>query len=275
MIDAANVPVERLKRSVSLPVLWSARRLRPEDTLPQVPLTDELQKTFGLPVVCDKNARAMAIGESWFGAGVGARNMALLNIGLGVSAGIICENALVRGTSGLAGEVGHSSIVPDGPLCVCGKRGCLEALASGPAIVARARELMASGEPTTLATEDPATLNAEAVARAAYAGDVLAQRVLQETATYIGIAVAGLVNLLNPELVILGGGVMRSGPLLLPRIYEVVKDIAHEELFLRTQIVLSKLGDEAAAIGAATHALLAVRLLPSRDGVDLKGLLTH
>lgn len=225
----------------------------PNLNLHQVPLREELEKTFDIPVEVDNDVRAMALGESWFGHGVDIDNFICVNVGNGVGAGIIFDGRLYRGTSFSAGEIGHTTVDPDGPTCSCGNDGCLQALVAGPAIAARARRAMRSGRKSRL-SED-LHLTGEAVYEAAVAGDELAMTILHETGRYLGIGIANMLNTLNPARVIIGGGVAKAAEFIMEPLRETVAARALETSSRATSIVTSQLGDRAAAIGAVTLVL--------------------
>ena len=158
-----------------------------------------------LPVISENDANAGAYAESQCGAGAGCRYMVYLTLGTGLGSGIVLNGRLYTGTSGYGGELGHTIIDPGGRVCACGRRGCLESIVSGTGIVATAREKMNPDEAQT----------AEMVFEAAIRGDARARRVFAETGKWLGIACANLINLLNPEVIVVAGGVMASGEMLL------------------------------------------------------------
>lgn len=220
--------------------------------LRHMPLRDQLEDAFGVPVEVDNDVRVMALGESWFGHGQGFENFVCLNVGHGVGAGIILDHKLYRGTSFTAGEVGHTTVDPTGPKCSCGNDGCLQTLVSGPAIAARAQEHIRSGKESILSGDD---LTGEDVFAAALNEDVLAQEVLQETGRYLGIGIANMINTLNPARVIIGGGVANAARFIMEPLRETVTSRALENPVRATSIVTAKLGENATAIGAVTLVL--------------------
>ena len=174
-----------------------------------------------------------------------------------VSGGLILDGRLYHGATGMAGEIGHTTILPDGPLCGCGNRGCLEALASGSAIARRARERVVQGVPTRiadLAGHDLELITAKLVTEAARDGDVEAQEILAEAMNYLGIGMAGLVNLLNPELIVIGGGLTHVGEQLFGPVRRAIDRHAFAAQARAVRIVRAELGDHAGVLGAAAVA---------------------
>ncbi len=224
------------------------------------PLRQALADRFGLPVALENDARAGTLGEFYFGAGRGHRHMVYINIGTGIGGGLVLDGRLYRGATTTAGELGHMRVLPDGPPCPCGGRGCLEALASGPSIARRARRAM-SQDPAAgtallaAAGGDPDTLTSRHVVAAAAQGDPLATRLVEETAGYLALAVTSLVNLLNPTLVVFGGGVSEAGELLLRPVRQYVRQWALPVAGEAVTIAQASLGYDAGVIGAAALAL--------------------
>ncbi|MEW6567836.1 MAG: ROK family protein [Chloroflexota bacterium] len=217
------------------------------------PLRDMLQQHFGLPVAVGNDANLAALGEWRFGAGRGTQDLLYLTISTGIGGGVITDGRLLIGANGLAAELGHMTVDPNGPLCGCGLRGHLEAVASGPAIARRARELIESGRPSTLTAqiEPDGGLTAEAVGEAARLGDPLAREVLAEAGEAIGRHLASLVHAFNPEIIVLGGGVTHVGPLLFEPIERALRaGVLHPAYLQSLRLVPAALGDDAGLIGA-------------------------
>lgn len=212
------------------------------------PIRSRLQERLGKPVHVDNDANLGAIGEYWWGAGQGIRNLAFLKVATGIGCGLILDGEVYRGEVGSAGEIGHTVIEEDGPPCRCGSAGCLEALAAAPAILQAAREADAA-----LARRDGLTL--VQLIEEARDGHEVARRVFAHAGRRIGTALTSLVNLLNPGIIIIGGRVAQAGPLLLEPLRETVHRRALPVAMQRTRIVESKLGSEAIAIGAVTTVL--------------------
>jgi glucokinase len=180
-----------------------------------VPLGKLIFDQYGLPVALDNDVHAATLAEMRLGAGKGIPDFVYLNVGTGIAAGLVTNGQLVRGAANYAGELGHWEIEPDGELCACGQRGCLESIASGSGILVQVRARLSEGEPSSLseAAYRP-DFNAGDVFRAAEAGDRLAAQVGDRAARALGIALTGLVNLLNPSLIVFGGGVVTDGWLM-------------------------------------------------------------
>jgi glucokinase len=215
-------------------------------------LHGELTRATGLRVEVENDANAAAYGEYIAGAGRGSRNLFYIMIGNGIGGAIILDGKLWTGASGFAGEVGHITIDAEGLPCVCGNNGCLETLASAPSIVRRARERLNRDSTSSLSRLAlNKSFTAEDVAHQANEGDDFALMMIERTGKYIGTGVASVINLLNIEMIVLGGGVMDAGSLILNPIIREVKRRAFQPCFEATEIVAAKLGLDAAPIGAA------------------------
>ena len=227
-----------------------------------VPLADELYKRLKVSVFIENDANCAAYGESWLGAGRDFKDLICLTLGTGVGGGIILNNELVRGVDGTAGEIGHLIIEMNGRKCNCGSHGCLEQYGSATGIVTSAREAIDQGEKTVLTemVPDLSKLTAKDVSVAMERGDELARRIITETGEMLGVGIASLVNLLNPEVVVLCGGVIEAGEALFKPIRETVKERAFPVPGARARIVPSVLGDDAGVIGAAGVALSRAQL---------------
>lgn len=234
-----------------------------------VPLRQRVEDGLGLPAFLEKDANAAALGEHRFGAGQGAAHMLYITVSTGIGGGVILDGKLYRGANGAAGEIGHIVILPDGPLCGCGNRGCLEALASGTALAREARERVAGGAQTLileLARGDPQRITARVVADAAERGDDEARRILSRAMDYLGIGVANLVNVFNPQYVIVGGGLMNLGERLFGPVRRAVAAHAFSMTARAVQVVPAGLGERAGVLGAAAVAL--DRATPPPPGVS-------
>lgn len=226
-----------------------------------VPITTLAQERFGLPAVLENDATSSALAEYHFGRGRGASTMLYLTVSTGIGGGAIIGGMLHRGAANNGGEYGHILVHSNGRLCKCGRLGCLEAYASGSSIAERAREAVAErGSESTLA--QLSTIRAEDVSAAAKTGDPLASEIWTETTTALGIALTDLVNILEPELVVLGGGVTRSGSFFVDPVREIVLRDAMSPAAAAVRIELAELGDAVGVVGAGAVALE----LPTADG---------
>ncbi len=230
-----------------------------------VPLQKMLEDEFGIPCLLEDSARAVATAEKHFGAGEHLKDFLYIDVGMGIGAAIFIDGLLYRGSNGSAGEVGHITVEENGPLCFCGNRGCLEALASCTAIIDNVKNAIHKGvttEISEMAGGDLNDISMEIIAEAAEKNDSLGYRALNDAATRIGVAAADLVNLLNPSALILGGGLFRAAPaFLMDHLKRTIRQRALEESGHDVHLMVSKLGSEAGALGAA-H-LIAEKLLPA------------
>ncbi|MCF6157394.1 MAG: ROK family protein [wastewater metagenome] len=220
--------------------------------LPQwrnVPIKNMITKRFVVPCILENDANAAAWGENWAGAGKGTSSMVMMTIGTGIGGGIITENRLWRGANNVAGEIGHMIIQASGRKCKCGNHGCIEAYASATAMVLRFKEALESGTQSSLKNCDEIT--AKMINDAAFQGDKASLDIIKETGQYIGIALLNIMHILNPETIVLAGGMTGSGELLMAPIREITKQGTFEEPYKDTKIVFSELGNDAGIIGAA------------------------
>lgn len=223
-----------------------------------VPLVGLFQREFGIPTYLENDARAMALGEARYGAGKNCRNLLCVNIGHGIGCGIIINGELYRGTGFTAGEIGHITIIPSGPLCHCGNRGCLEVMAGGHAISASAIRVAKTGVKTLIRDLVGGEINmitAEVVFEAANRGDSAAQELLKEAGRYIGIGLASAVNLLGPDMIVIGGGVARAGAFIIDEVTATIKERAFTTMALAPVIAPSALGEDASCIGACAFVM--------------------
>lgn len=233
-----------------------------------VPVGDPLSRALGCPVFLLNDARMATLGEFVYGRGRSAQTMVFLTIGTGIGGGIVVDGKLRLGPLGAAGEVGHQTLLPDGPLCGCGNRGCLEALASGPALVGEGVRLLQCGLAPTLfdmVSGNPASVTPKEMAAAARAGDDAVGDAIERTATWLGIGVANLVTTLHPDLVILGGSVAALNDLLLEPVRRIVRQRVRMFPVHAVAIERSLLEDKAGLLGgialAASHAPQAVEVM--------------
>ncbi|MGY5114627.1 ROK family protein [Streptomyces sp. 900105755] len=218
-----------------------------------VPLLGLLAEHIAYPLHLDNPLRASAVAELWFGAARGREDAVVVNLGTGVGAGLVLGGGLYRGVSNSAGEWGHTTLVLDGRLCHCGNRGCVETYVGAPGIMLNLREL--SPHSALLHPEDQ-TATVDALADGMAAGDPVAAKVVRDTARYLGAGIADLVNLYNPEVVVLSSWVARKlGTPLLDEVREAVRRHALRRPFAATEIVLSPVPTDPVCLGAATFAL--------------------
>jgi len=240
---------------------YASGTLRYAPNLPwrELPLRDRLASATGLPCLVDNDANAAAWAEYRFGAGRGSKDMLLVTVGTGIGGGIVSGGRLFRGAHGFAAEIGHVIVEPGGPLCGCGNRGCWEQVGSGRAIDRLGREA-ARDHPEAMFVElaggDPDAVTGPVVTRAAKQGDDLARQILAEVGRRLGEGMAGLANILDPDVVVVGGGAVEAGGLLLDPARRAFADaIEAPEHRPEVPIVPAELGNEAGAIGAASLAL--------------------
>lgn len=219
----------------------------------EIPLAKMIEDEFHIPTRIDNDVRCAALGELNFGAGKGCENLICITVGTGIGSGLIVNGKLVRGASNAAGEIGHIKLqMHDGPICGCGDTGCLEAFASGPSIVAMAEEYIMGGKSTKYREmANGNDITPFIVAEAAKAGDAVAQRIFTKMGEYIGIGLASVVNLLNPERIIIGGGVAGAGDILMTPLKETLKKRAMKIAGDTVEVVPAQLGNTAGVIGAS------------------------
>lgn len=232
-----------------------------------VDVTGILRAALGTPVLLNNDANLGALAESRYGAAIGASDFTYVKVGTGIGCGLVIDGKIYRGSSGVAGEFGHTTVVSDGPLCACGNRGCLEAVAGAPQIVRSALSAgYGQGEATARATtggkDSPHTQDFEVdvaeVIQAALRGDQACQAAVARAAELIGVALAGLVNLVNPSVILLDGSVARAGELVLGPIREAIRERSLVAASQAVRVQASALGDSAIALGAATMVIDAI-----------------
>ena len=223
-----------------------------------VPLKQLIEEALGITTFLENDANAAALGEHRFGAGRGVQDMIYVTASTGIGGGLILNGQLYNGATGAAGEIGHMTVLPWGPYCGCGNRGCLEALASGTAIAREGREMVRRGVPTLiaeLAEGNPERVTAKLVAEAADKGDIEAQEILAEAMTYLGVGMASLVNLFNPELIVIGGGLTNMGEGLFGPVRRAIERRAFPAAARAVQVVPAELGDDVGVLGAVAAAM--------------------
>ena len=222
----------------------------------QFPIRDTLEKKWGRSVSLSNDAELGALGEWAAGAGRGETNLAYIKVGIGIGCGLLLDGKIYHGITGSAGEIGHLTIDENGPLCACGNHGCLEAFAGGRAIAQQAMDAVKKGQRTRLGSfQTDGTITAQQVATAARQGDLVAQQILGQAGAHIGIAIAGLVNMFNPGMVIIGGGVSQMGDIILEPIRQVVNRRSLPAATRVVRITTAMLGRRSSSIGAVVQAL--------------------
>jgi glucokinase len=241
-------------------VVYAAPNLHGWRDLPAQAL---LEQRVGCPVAIQNDANLAGFAEWIAGAAQGSRTMIFMTVSTGVGGGLVLDGELFSGSAGTAGEIGHMIYDPDGPPCGQGHTGCLEGTASGTAIARRAHELLAAGEASSLTQLAADHLDAHAVADAAAGGDALATRLYAEAGRALGLAIGGLLNLLSPEVVVVGGGLINAGDLLFDPLRAALPEIAFAAPLARCRIVPAALGTDAGLVGAVAWA---VRRFGARSG---------
>ena len=234
-------------------------RERPGELLPLIlpkwkgyNIAQHLEGEFERPVFVDNDANLGALAELWWGAGLATIDLAYIKVATGVGAGLIIEGRIFRGSGGIAGEIGHSSIDPDGPPCVCGLNGCLTTFIGTPALLERAKEeLRASGSDR----RPPASI--DELVDAALDGDPVSVELIRYAGDKLGVGIANMLNLLNPKMVVLGGGIARAGDLLLNGVRSTIRGLSLPESIRDTLIRTTGLNEWGIAVGAATLMLQA------------------
>lgn len=216
-------------------------------------LVEERIQSGSVRVLLENDANAAAWGEKWAGVGRNVSTMVLFTLGTGIGGGLILNNEIWHGSNDVAAELGHQTVDLNGPLCGCGNRGCIEALASAPGTVRRLREAIENGKPSVLSEGLSAgrEVTCKDIYEAALAGDATAREIIEETGRYLAVAATNMLHILNPEMVVFVGGMTGAGDMLLNPIREEVKRRAFAPSFEGVQIVFGSLGNDAGLIGAA------------------------
>ncbi len=223
-----------------------------------VPLIDAVEQRFGIPACLGNDANLAALGEWRFGVRKKVANLIHITVGTGIGGGIIADGKLYTGACGAAGEVGHMTIDVNGPRCNCGKIGCWETLASGTALTREATKRITEGESSSiieLVGGDTSKIDARIVGLAAKQGDTLARELVSRLGYYLGVGLANLVNIFNPELISIGGGMAKIGDLLLQPAIKVVKESAFSASANAVEIRPAILGDDSGTLGAVAFVL--------------------
>ncbi len=257
-----DFPIEACGISFGGPVAFDAQRVTSIHSpgWDKFPLSDWVRNNMGLPCRVDNDANAGALGEYRFGAGRGTRSLVYVTISTGIGAGLIYEGKILRGRDSLAGEIGHIPVSDSGVVCSCGARGCLEAFCSGAAIAQRGRD-WAGRRPEGVARivelggGTPEGITAEAVLKAAAEGDLAATQIIREVARWLARGVLTLIRILNPDRLILGGGVAQAGEVLLSPVKEFLDDFSSPSISYGSEVVLAELDTYSPLYGAAALAL--------------------
>lgn len=219
------------------------------------PFVELLNQKYNLPVFIENDANLAAVGEWRYGAGQGHNDVLYMTISTGIGGGVISGGRLLTSARGMTAELGHLTVLPDGPLCSCGRRGHLEAIASGPAIARYVSERIAAGRTSLLAGNPHIT--AREVAAAARQGDELSVEAFSYAGRFLGQVVADCLHIFNPSVLIFGGGVSQSGPLLFEPMKQSLPEHIMDSVYLdNLEITTAKLGDDAGLLGALAHAKL-------------------
>jgi glucokinase len=232
-----------------------------------VPLRDILQEKFRKRSFLINDGNAAALGEYYFGAAKGTSHFIYVTISTGIGGGIVVDGKVLLGSKGMAGEIGHMTIADEGPPCHCGNRGCWEALASGTALAKAARKRIETGADTTILNFAEGMIDnvtAQTVQTAAEKGDPLANELILKTAYYFGVGLANLINIFNPEMIVIGGGLSNMGDRLLQPAYAVAKERAFSQAYRAVRFVRAALGRNSGVIGAAAFAFDEIKRAPSK-----------
>jgi len=229
-----------------------------------IPLRDIMQEKLGKKTFLINDANAAALGEFCFGAARGARNFIYITLSTGIGGGIVIDGKIYTGAIGTAGEVGHMTIDDNGPICNCGNKGCWETLASGTALAREAKHRIKEGARTSIleyAKNDVEKVTAQVIYSAAEQGDSLSKELIARTGYYVGVGLANLINIFNPELIVIGGGLSNIGDMLLGPALKTAGERAYKEAFQAVRFASAGLGRNSGVLGAAAFALQEMRKL--------------
>ena len=227
-----------------------------------VPLRDIIQGKLGKKTFVINDANAAALGEFYFGAARGTRNFIYITLSTGIGGGIVIDGKIYTGAIGAAGEVGHMTIDDNGPICNCGNKGCWETLASGTALAREAKHRIKEGARTSIlkyAEGDLEKVTAQVIHSAAEQGDSLAEELIAWISYYVGVGLANLINIFNPELIVIGGGLSNIGDMLFTPAFKVAGERAYKEALQAVRFASAKLGRHSGVLGAAIFALQEMR----------------
>jgi len=254
-----------VKRAVNLGGKWNG-----------FPLKVTLEQALGIPVFIDTNSKVAALGEKWFGGGLSCKNLIYINMGEGISAGIIMDDRIVQGSQGYAGQIGHTVMMDQGPLCNCGNRGCLEAICAIPALLRKVEaEIPFISENDTL--KKRFILNEKIkisdILEIAHMEDSYARDLLRKTARYVARATANMINTCNPDKVFIGGKLAVKSPFFIEEFRNNIRVYAFPEVGGTTSVTISNLGENSGVIGACALAL--TNLLKSPNSKMISGVENH
>lgn len=263
VITASNINIQKIAGiGLAVPGLVDSKKgimlITPNFGWRNTPIGEILEKEFHTPIFIDNNNNVMALGEAEFGIAQGVRNFVCINVGMGIGSGIVINGELYRGETESTGEIGHTTVDYNGPKCSCGNYGCLEVMAAAPAIAKRAVKAVKEGKKTLiseLVNSNLDEISAAIVAEAANKGDKLAQEIIEKTGEYLGTGIANIINLFNPQMVIIGGGVAQAGDLIFNPLKKTMEKRAFPVPAKVAKIVASSLGRDCTVIGAATLVL--------------------
>lgn len=222
------------------------------------PVKEKIEQALGIPFAIDNDANVAALGERWQGAGENSPDVTFVTLGTGVGGGIISEGHLLHGAVGAAGEIGHITVDPEGFMCTCGKRGCLETVASATGVVRVARKMseeFAGDSEIKALIDDGQDVTSKDIFDAAKNGDHFANMVVEKVCFYLGLATGNIGNILNPTDIIIGGGVSAAGDFLLNKVQKYFSEFTFRQVRESTRLKLAQLGNDAGVIGAASLAL--------------------
>jgi predicted NBD/HSP70 family sugar kinase len=272
VLDAAGVP-EHLVLGIGVAVPSPVNRERPGELLPLIVpawqginIATHLEDAFARPVFVDNDANLGALAELWWGAGSAVKDLAYIKVATGIGAGLIIDGSIFRGSAGVAGEIGHTSIDPNGPQCTCGLRGCLATLIGTPALLKRAKEALTESGSTRAAPE-----YIDELVDAALDGDRVSKDLIYYAGEKLAVGIANMLNLLNPEMVVLGGGIARAGDLLLNAVRETIVNLSLPASIRNAEIRTTGLNEWGIAVGAATLALEAALARPRLFPAESRG----
>ncbi|SFL71116.1 ROK family transcriptional regulator [Pelosinus propionicus] len=236
-----------VKRSVNLGPKWR-----------QFPLKETLKNEMKLPIFIESNAKSSALAEWWFGGGISFRNLVYVNLGEGISAGVISADRVIQGAQGHAGEIGHSFMMENGPLCNCGNRGCLEAICGIPALLRKANDELAMinpQDPLKIVWEQTGKIGIEDILKSAKSEGSYSWELLQQVGKYVGLVIANVVNMYNPEAIFIGGKLGGGAETFINPIIDMVNNHSFPEVAKSVQIKISDLGVHSGVIGSCALAL--------------------